>query len=123
MASSLRKLISRYIAGSRQEIDIKSDAQLKYYLDRGDLWNKNILENERFGDEIDEFCTEDILVGNIFDFYNILIGDNISFESKNENVKIKKRKESSQKADEFIINTNSDNKNYYDSNDNYAEND
>ena len=41
--SSLRKLISRFIAGTRLDIDIKEDAKLNLFIKREDLWDKNIL--------------------------------------------------------------------------------
>ena len=34
LSEALRKLISRSIAGTRQEIDIKSDLELKLYINR-----------------------------------------------------------------------------------------
>ena len=43
LTEALRKLISRSISGSRQDTEIKNDAKLKYYLNREDVWNKNIL--------------------------------------------------------------------------------
>jgi len=75
--TALRRLISRSIAGSRQEIDIRSDSELKLYINRDDLWNKEIIENILFDAEIDTICIDEIKVGNCFDLFNILDGDSI----------------------------------------------
>ena len=37
-------MISRSLAGSRQDIDIKSEAALKLYMTREDLWSKEIYD-------------------------------------------------------------------------------
>ena len=74
---ALRKLISRSLAGSRQDIDIKSDSKLKLYINRYDLWNKEIINKESFEGEIDEICKDEILIGQSLMLYNLLEGDNI----------------------------------------------
>ena len=73
--TSLRRLISRYLAGSSEEVDIKSNSSLKLYLGKEDLWNKQITENDKFEEEIYEFCKDDILIGHCWDIYNLLDGD------------------------------------------------
>ena len=83
--TALRRLISRSLAGSRQEIDIKSDSALKLYIDREDLWSKEIMDNGSFYGEIDQICKDDILIGNSWKLYNLLDGDSIL----NEIIKIK----------------------------------
>ena len=82
--TALRRLISRSLAGSRQEIDIKSDSALKLYMAREDLWSKDIVDNILFDGEIYEICKDEILIGNCWNLYNILDGDNIM------NIKINK---------------------------------
>ena len=74
---ALRQLISRSIAGSREETDIKTDAELKLYLGREDLWPKQFIGNDDFIGEIFMICKDDIIIGNCFDLYNILDGDGI----------------------------------------------
>ena len=71
-ATALRKLISRSIAGSREDIDIKSDAELKLYISREDLWNNQIIENQNFDKEIEDFCKSEIIIGHCWNLYNIL---------------------------------------------------
>ena len=86
---ALRKLISRSIAGTRQEVDIKYDAQLKLYIIREDLWNKDILDKNLFYEEIDKICKPEIIIGHSWNLYNILEGD----KEKNVEMFLKKKKE------------------------------
>ena len=97
--SALRKLISRYLTGSRQEIDIKSDAQLILYIKREDLWPKEMMEGnneDKFTNEIFMICKGDITIGNCFDLYNFLEGDNFLKEeiekNKGKEMNIKKNR-------------------------------
>ena len=94
--TSLRRLISRSLAGSRQEIDIKSDSALKLYISREDLWSKTIMDNNSFYEEIDQICKNNILIGHCYDLYNILEGDNdieIYIEKNEKNVNKEKPKD------------------------------
>ena len=75
LTMALRRLISRYLAGTKQEIDINSDRQLFYEMQRGDLWNKEIIDNEGFEDELSVIINNNIIVGSAFDLYNALGGD------------------------------------------------
>ena len=81
----LRKLMSRFIVGTRQEIDIKSDVDLKLYINREDLWNKEIIESDTFDIEIFEIFKLKILIGHTWDLYNLLQGDNILNEELYKN--------------------------------------
>ena len=86
---ALRKLIARSLAGTRQEIDIKSEAQLKLYIGREDLWPKTFIDNDNFIGEIYMICKDDVIIGNCFELYNFLDGDSILnneiYKNKNEN--------------------------------------
>lgn len=75
--NALRRLISRSLAGSRQDIDIKSEAALKLYMTREDLWSKETMDNILFDGEIDEICKDNITIGHCFNLYNLLDGDSI----------------------------------------------
>ena len=75
--SALRKLISRSLVGSRQEIEIKSEAQLRLYIGREDLWPLQFIDNDAFSGEIFMICKDDITIGNCFALYNGLDGDTI----------------------------------------------
>ena len=86
--AALRRLISRSIAGSRQEIDIKSDSELKLYIYRYDLWGKEV-DDDSFVKELDDICIDEIKIGHCFNLFNILGGDIIL----NEEINIDKNKE------------------------------
>ena len=88
LTTALRRLISRYIAGSRQEIDIKPESQLKLYIKREDLWPKELIEGDnedKFTNEIFMICKDDITIGNCLDMYNFLEGDNFWNEEIEKN--------------------------------------
>jgi len=78
--SALRKLISRSIAGSRQDIDMKPDLKLKMYIKRDDLWNYNLVNNKSFLEEIDIIFKYEILVGHCWKLYILLEGENNTLE-------------------------------------------
>ena len=89
LSEALRKLISRSIAGTRQEIDIKSELELKLYINREDLWNQEILNNDLFIQEIDKIFNSQILVGHCFSLYKLIKNNDINIddilkEEKNE---------------------------------------
>ena len=73
----LRKLMSRYIAGLREEAEIKFDAELKLYINKEELWNKDVVNSDLFLNEIFEIFKHKILVGQIWDLYSLLDGDKI----------------------------------------------
>ena len=74
---AIRKLISRTIAVTRQEMEIQNTGNLKHYIINEDLWNKTDLETEGFENEIDEIFKYDVLVGQSYKLYVVLNGDNI----------------------------------------------
>jgi hypothetical protein len=78
--TALRKLISRSIAGSHQDIDMKSDLKLKMYIKREDLWNRVLLKTKLFNQEIEKIFKEEILVGHCWKLYNLLEGENNTLE-------------------------------------------
>ena len=100
--TALRRLIARSLAGSRQEIDIKSESILKLYIEREDLWSKEIINNNLFSEEIDQICQDDILIGNCWKLYNLLDGDSLL----NEIIKIKEKKKESTEQNDNNINSN-----------------
>ena len=127
LTSALRKLLSRYISGSKQESEIKNDSKLKYYIKREDLWNKKTFEADGFDNDLDEifktvFIKEnnkdkEIEVGQSKSLYTFLDGDNILYDKlykKKEKEKIEEynnlgvKKKSKNVENELIINTNPD---------------
>jgi hypothetical protein len=97
--TALRRLISRSIAGSRQEIDIKSELALKLYMSREDLWSKDIMDNMLFDGEIDQICKDDILIGHCWNLYNVLDGDSVMDIEILKDKKKEKEKENNGEAD------------------------
>ena len=97
--NALRRLISRSLAGSRQDIDIKSEAALKLYMTREDLWSKETMDNILFDGEIDQICKDNITIGHCFNLYNLLDGDSIL------NALIYRAKENNKISDPNNINT------------------
>lgn len=90
---ALRRLMSRSIVGTREEIDIRPEQKLKLYIGKQELWNKAIIENDSFDMEINDICKDDIQIGNCIKLYDLLDGDNILNkeiyqEQNNENKEI-----------------------------------
>ena len=79
---ALRRLISRSLAGSRQDNDINLTSALKLFIIRADLWPNGFIDNEAFEIQIYEICRDDILIGNCFDLYDVLEGDNYNEDIK-----------------------------------------
>ena len=76
LTNAIRKLISRYIVGTRQETDIKPDSELKLFIIKEEFWPKNIRENDdAFNMEIYEIFNIKILTGQSFELFNLLRGD------------------------------------------------
>ena len=112
LTTALRRLMSRSIAGSRQEIDIKPDSKLRLYIGQYELWTQEIVESEAFQREKDEIIREDILICHCWMLYNILDGDNLLEKEINRNKEEKQKHEENienekEKNDEFEINTDS----------------
>ena len=104
--SALRKLISRSIAGSRQEIEIESKAKLKLYIDQYQLWDQEIVENESFQPEILKIVKDDLLVGHFWGLFKLLDGDDILEREKNKNKEEKHKNEENIQRNDNEINTN-----------------
>ena len=109
LTSALRKLISRFIAGTRLDVEIKEDGILKLYITREDLWNKNILENKLFEEEIEKICKDEILIKHCWSLYNLLEGDDNKYEEMVHNKKNNKNRIN--ENNEHEINTSSINQN------------
>ena len=101
--TALRRLISRSLAGSRQEADIKFDSALKLYILRDDLWPGGFVNNDAFEIQIFEICRDDIIIGNCYNLYNILEGDNYNEEIKK---RIINKKINAENDDNLVRNEN-----------------
>ena len=104
---ALRKLISRSLAGSRQDIDIKPDIELKLYITREDLWNKDIINNISFDEEIDKIFKNKILIGHCWNLLQTL-EENLNKYKKDIQKQRNQQKISNLENNEFEINTNSE---------------
>jgi hypothetical protein len=93
---ALRRLISRFLAGSRQEIDIKPDLDLILYIDKNEFWSKEIADNDEKYNELVKICHKDIKIGNAWDLYNALDGDIIL----NKYIEKSKKKENENNDDD-----------------------
>ena len=90
--TALRRLISRYLASSRDEIIINPDLNLSLYIVKDELWSKEVLEKAQFSKEILDICKGEIKIRNSYSLYQILGGDKIlnkelgiNIEEENQN--------------------------------------
>ena len=84
LASALRRLISRYLAGKRGDTDIKEDQELIQQMTRNDLWEKNIIDVEDFQTEIYSL-TFNLKVSQAYEYLEILGGDSLDiFDAQKE---------------------------------------
>ena len=104
LAEALRKLISRSIAGTRQETDIKSDLELKLYINREDLWSQEILNNDLFILEIDKIFGHEIFVGHCYSLYKLIKSNDINLDDLlKEEEKEQKENEQDDKDNKNLI--------------------
>ena len=90
---ALRRLMSRSIVGTREDIDIKPEQKLKLYISKEELWNKKIIDNPLFDGEVNEICKDEIQIGHCIKLYDLLDGDSflnkdIYQEPNNENIPV-----------------------------------
>ena len=106
LTTAIRRLISRYIAGTRQEIEINPNTQFKLHIGKYEFWTPEIVENPSFFVEMNAIFKDDILISHSWNIYNLLEGDTILDKEINRH-KEEKQKNEENKKDEFEINTNS----------------
>ena len=109
LSSSLRKFISRFLSGKRNELEINPDFELFNYMEyREDIWKRETRENVNFTRELSELNDIKILVKNAVNLYDELGGDKnlLGEEVKNEiqNEEKKLEEENKQKMEEERIN-------------------
>ena len=109
LAGAIRRLISRYLTGKTQEIDIKSDIKLSENLTRGDLWETKISENPEFENYVKNQLNEfEIIVGQAYDLYEFIGEEDKKLikSYKNEDKNIREEQEDiiiREEADNFDI--------------------
>ena len=116
ISTAIRRFISRYLIGKREENEINSNNNLYYYLDKTELWPINFTKKGLFKEELNKIIIINeknfISVGQASKLYDYLGGDLFSLEQL-----IKKRKEEKNNEDKNIngkynvINDNQDNQN------------
>ena len=73
LAAAARRLISRSLAGKREETDVKEDNVLSQYLIKRELWEEKIGKLENLDDLIAEKIYEfKLTIGQAYEFYNII---------------------------------------------------
>ena len=90
LTTAIRRLISRYIASSRQEIEINPEIKFKLYIGKYEFWTQEIVENPSFSMEINEIFKDDVLISHTWEIYNLLEGDNILDKEINKHKNKKK---------------------------------
>ena len=108
LTTALRKLMSRSLAGSRQEVDIAGNSQLDLQIKKYEFWSEEIVENEQFQKEIILIIKKDILVSHCWALFQLLDGEAILEKEINKNKEEKKKyQEQDKKDNENIIDTSS----------------
>ena len=78
LASACRKLISRYLVGTRSDLDIDENKLLCLYLNREEFWSKELWKNEeKINEDLIILGKENIIVGQCYELYKLLGGDEI----------------------------------------------
>jgi hypothetical protein len=75
LASACRKLISRYLVSIRDDTDFNENNPLDLYLNREELWEKNILDNKIFEEDLEIFRKNELKLGQCYELYKLLGGD------------------------------------------------
>jgi hypothetical protein len=123
LCTAIRRFISRYLLGKRDENEINSKNNLYHYLDKNELWPTNFLRNEKYKEELNNIFQIDknniISVNQAMKLYEYLGGDLNNLEKiiqkRNEEVKNKNKNKMKEEEEENnnknIINEKNDIKN------------
>ena len=86
LATTVRRLISRFLSGKRGENEIKEDENLLYFLQaKEEFWNKEIFNNPEFDNEFENMISAfEVKVNEAIDFYEVLGGDKELLGDKKE---------------------------------------
>ena len=105
LSTAVRRFISRYLIGKREENEINSNNNLYYYLEKVEFWPINFTKNVKFKEELNKILIINennyISVGQSTKLYEYLGGDLLTLEQI-----IKKMKEEKNKENKDIINNN-----------------
>ena len=81
LASACRKLISRYLVSTRDDTDYSENNKLVLYLDRDEMWTElwnekdKMKEEEKFTEDLELLRKEELILGQSYELYNLLGGD------------------------------------------------
>ena len=105
LSSAVRKFISRFLSGKRNEQEINCNFELFTYMQyREDIWKIEVRENNNFEREISELIKINILAKNAINLYDVLGGDKILLgEEVKKEIQIqekKKEEENKEKIEE-----------------------
>jgi hypothetical protein len=111
LSSAVRKFISRFLSGKRNEQEVNCNFELFTYMQyREDIWKIEIRENNNFERELSELIQINILAKNAIDLYDVLGGDKILLgEEVEKEIQTKEKKmeeEMKEKEEEERINLN-----------------
>jgi hypothetical protein len=86
LATTVRKLISRFLSGKRGENEIKENEHLLYFIQaKEEFWDKTLFENPKFDEEFEKMIEEfTVNVCQAIDFYEVLGGDKELLGDKKE---------------------------------------
>ena len=93
IATTVRRLISRFLSGKRGENEVKEDENLLYFLQaKEEFWTKDLFNNNKFDEEFENMIYSfTVNVNQAIKFYEILggdkelLGDKKEFEEVKEN--------------------------------------
>ena len=112
-ATALRRLISRYLSGKRNQNEFNENNNLFLYLPKAELWDEyKFTESQEFNKELYELFSDEennclIMVGHAFELYNYLGGDKSLLKKYFGNLEINKKEENNEIKNEInIINEN-----------------
>ena len=129
LATAIRRLISRYLAGKRGQKEIDEKNQLFYYLSKQELWDEyGFVDNEEFGIELNAIFESNennstIVIGQATKLYEYLGGGKFllnKYFSKFEEDKQKNKKDENQIQKEKDLSDDDDNNNFIDQGENRA---
>ena len=105
IATTVRRLISRFLSGKRGENEIKEDENLLYFLQaKEEFWSKDLFNNPKFDEEFEKMIYSfTVNVNQAVKFYDVLGGDKELLGDKKEFEDIEKKEEEEKEKNEEII--------------------
>ena len=109
LATALRRLISRYLSGKRNQNEFNEKNNLLLYLTKAELWDEyGFTESQEFNKELYELFSDEennclIMVGHGFELYNYLGGDKSLLKEYFGHLEINKKEEKNEIKNEINI--------------------